>query len=33
MSNFIIGFLFGVIVGAIAWEIVKWAWSKFIKKE
>lgn len=28
MSNFLIGFLFGIIIGAIAWEVVKWGWSK-----
>jgi hypothetical protein len=32
VSNFLIGFLFGVIVGAITWEVVKWGWNKIFMK-
>lgn len=32
MRNFIIGFLIGIITGAITWEIVKWGWTKVFKK-
>jgi hypothetical protein len=26
-------FLIGLIVGAIGWEILKWAWRKYILKQ
>ncbi len=26
-------FLIGLIIGAILWEVIKWAWKKYVVKE